>query len=308
MSFSSRVKSEIIGKGLPSAEEKAAFLSGFIRATGSIIEVGGDYGFEFSVESEKTADYALFLMKSLFGYESGEITGGDTRITVECVGRGAVEILENLHILVGGNLNVKLGGLYEKDSEKKAFVKGVFVGSGNVTVPVKALENRSARTGYHLEFVFFGYEPALEFSAFLAGAGILTKLTERKDNYIIYIKSSEDIKDFLAYAGAPKAVLEITEIMVEREIVSNANRRTNCDLANVNKQTDAAGRLISAIEEIESTIGLGALSVPLRIVAEARRNYPEDTLQELAERLNISKSCLNHRLRKILEIEKNLTV
>ena len=65
-----------------------------------------------------------------------------------------------------------------------------------------------------------------------------------------------------------------------------------------------AEKVIAAIEKLENEGRLGELRQELRETAEARRIYAEDTLQELSERLGITKSCLNHRLRKILEIEK----
>lgn len=309
MSFSARVKSEIIEKGISSFEEKSAFLSGFIRATGSIIKKDDEYGFEFSVESYSTAEYVLYLMRSAFGYEPKDEPLVSQRITVECVGGDAVELLERLSIVrFDGeefSLNVSLDE-FASDRSRKAFIKGVFVGSGNITVPQKRDSGKNVSTGYHLEFVFFGYEQALEFTSFLAKSDVFTKLISRKENYVIYVKSSEEIKDFLAYVGAPKCALELTEIMLEKEITAKANRRANCDIANVTKQADASYKMVSVIEEIEKTVGLESLPLALMQTAAARREYPDDTLQELADRLNITKSCLNHRLRKLTEIEKNL--
>ncbi len=309
MSFSARVKNEIIEKGFSSFEEKSAFLSGFIRATGSIIKKDEEYGFEFSVESYSTAEYILFLMRSTFDYEPKDEPIVSQRITVECVGLAAVELLEKLSIIKNDgeefSLNASLDE-YVFDKSRKAFIKGVFVGSGNVTVPKKRDSGKTVSTGYHLEFVFFGYEQALEFTSFLAKSDVFTKLIARKDNYVIYVKSSEEIKDFLAYIGTPKSALELTEIMLEKEITASANRRANCDMANVTKQADASYKMVSIIDEIEKTVGLESLPLALSLTAKARRDFPEDTLQELADRLEITKSCLNHRLRKLTEIEKNL--
>lgn len=309
MSFSARVKNEIIDKGIQGEMQKKAFLSGFIRATSSIIEQDGEYGFEFSVESAKTAEFILYLLKSTYSYVPKETYLTGQRIVSTCVGNGAMDILDDLGIITVSeqdfSLNVKLDCFANNENVKKSFVKGVFVGSGNVTIPNKR-EEKKASTGYHLEFLFFGYEQALEFSSFLAEMDFFTKLINRKENYVIYVKSSEEIKDFLALLGAPKAVLEITDIMIEKEIMSNTNRRTNCDLANVNKQMNASEKSIETINSINKTVGLDSLPETLKMTAIARREFADDTLSELAERLNITKSCLNHRLRKLSEIDKNL--
>ena len=94
--------------------------------------------------------------------------------------------------------------------------------------------------------------------------------------------------------------------MVSREFANNINRQKNCDLGNVNKQVEASAKQISAIDRIDKIVGLDTLKVDLRQVAFARKEFPEDTLNELAERLNLSKSCLNHRLRKLVCIADEL--
>ena len=130
------------------------------------------------------------------------------------------------------------------------------------------------------------------------------RLMEKKDEFVPYLKSAEEIKDFLAFIGAPKAALKITEIMIEKEVMSNANRQKNCDLANVTKQVDAAEKAIAAIDSLIASGKLDTLNAHLKETALARREFAEDTLQELAERLGITKSCLNHRLRRLTELER----
>ena len=106
--------------------------------------------------------------------------------------------------------------------------------------------------------------------------------------------------------GCPSAVLKLTEKVVEKQLNNRINRQKNCDLANVNKQVEALEKYSQAINLIASTVGMFSLSEELRSAAEARINYPDDTLSELAERLNVSKSCLNHRLRRLVAIADEL--
>ena len=94
--------------------------------------------------------------------------------------------------------------------------------------------------------------------------------------------------------------------MINRELSNNSNRQKNCDLGNVNKQVEAAAKQIDAINKIKQTIGLDSLKPDLRATAVARVENSEETLAELSERLNVTKSCLNHRLRKIVAIANEL--
>ena len=97
------------------------------------------------------------------------------------------------------------------------------------------------------------------------------------------------------------------EDAIAREIVDGAACVAHfADLGNLNKQVDAVERQINAFSVIRDTIGTDGLDKTLVDVMEAREKYREDTLSELAERLNITKSCLNHRLRKIMTIADNL--
>ena len=106
--------------------------------------------------------------------------------------------------------------------------------------------------------------------------------------------------------GAAKAVLDLSEIAVEKDMNNDMNRKINCEMSNMVKQMDASVKQIRAINRISETKGLNSLPLPLKQVAEARLKNNKSTLSELAEILGISKSCLNHRLRKIVEISEEL--
>jgi len=90
--------------------------------------------------------------------------------------------------------------------------------------------------------------------------------------------------------------------MINRELVNNTNRRKNCDLGNLNRQVEAVAKQTDAIKKIQATIGLDSLKKDLLETANARLNNPDETLSELAEILGVTKSCLNHRLRKLVAI------
>lgn len=314
MSFTDKIKAEILSKQIRETHCKKAFIAGLIRGSGVLYEKDGELGVEFKAPDEQTAMTLTTAFSQLYDYEIREVSVKEDKQSkkdkfyLNVNGKEAVDILIDLGVLVIDNDEVAVdlkffGEITKKECCIKSFIRGLFVASGRCTLPN---EKDSSSTGYHLEINFSHYSPALETSSKLAEFGILTKIVKRRDGYIVYIKSAEEIKDFLAFLPAPLSVLKITDLMVNREFANNINRQKNCDLGNVNKQVEASAKQIDAIKKISETIGLKELKPDLAQTAECRLEYPDDTLNELAERLMVSKSCLNHRLRKIVAIAKEL--
>jgi len=313
MNFTDKIKSEILSKPIKDKHCKKAFVAGLIRGSGVLYEKDGELGVEFKVPDEQTAMTITTIFSQLFNYDIREVsvaTGQNNKekFYLNVNGEQTVEILTDLGILIenDGDIAVDLkffGEITKSECCLKAFIRGLFVASGRCTLPT---ENDNSSTGYHLEINFSHYAPALETSEVLAQFGVLTKIVKRREGYIVYIKSAEEIKDFLAFLPAPISVLKLTDLMINREFANTINRQKNCDLGNVTKQVEASAKQIEAIKKIESTIGLDGLKADLAKTAKFRVEYPDDTLNELAEKLLVSKSCLNHRLRKLILIANQL--
>ncbi|MBE5734181.1 MAG: DNA-binding protein WhiA [Clostridiales bacterium] len=308
MNFLDSIKKEILNKNVKEKHCRIAFLAGLIRGAGSLYEEGDDIGLLIRANDEQTANFIEMSLKSLFDYDVREVSVSEDKLNkkdkfyLSVSGEKAFDILTQLNVLEedDGELLVNLkfyGEITQKECCLRAFIRGLFVAIGNCTLPN---ENENSSTGYHLELNFSHYTPALETSEKLAKFNVSTKITRRREDYLLYIKSAEEIKNFLAFLPAPVSVLKLTDLMINRELSNNSNRQKNCDLGNVNKQVEASAKQIDAINKIKNTIGLDALKPDLKETALIREKYPEDTLSELAERLSISKSCLNHRLRKIV--------
>ena len=169
---------------------------------------------------------------------------------------------------------------------------------GSCIVPGK----EGGKTGYHLEFVFPEKRAADDFRRLLDDAELLAKVVERNGCAVVYIKSKETISDFLSVVGAANALKKFSHLVEKRDEANNSNRAANCFSGTADKSATAAVRQVLAIRAIEETSGLDALETELKETAEARLNNPALSLKELAQRLGISKSCLNHRMRKIEEI------
>lgn len=310
MNFGETVKEEIFAKPLKEKHCKKAFLAGIIRGNGVLFEEENGYGLSFKIAGEKRAIAVSELISDVFGFDIREIAVADDRLNrreifeITITGAEADEILKELGILKstadgGSEVSGFFGDITERECCFKSFIRGLFISAGSCTVPSG---EETSKTGYHLELCFSHAATAEITGAELFRRGIKSNITRRKDNYVLYIKSAEEIKDFIAFLPAPVSVLKLTDVMIEREILNVSNRRKNCDLGNVNRQIEAQEKIIRAIDTIENSRGLNSLRPELKATAKARKEFADDTLTELAARLSITKSCLNHRLRKLAEI------
>ena len=182
---------------------------------------------------------------------------------------------------------------------RSALLRGAFLAGGSVTDP---------RKGYHLELATSHHSVSREVLALMRELDQEPKSAQRKGNAVIYFKQSEKIEDFLTCIGAPLAAMEVMNAKLERDLRGKVNRRVNCDAANLDKAVEAAMSQVEAIRRLEGSGTLVTLPDKLREAAALRLAHPEDTLAQLAERCDppITKSALNHRLRKLVELGKEL--
>ena len=163
-----------------------------------------------------------------------------------------------------------------------------------------------SRTGYHFEIVFSNKIAASDFCELLCSFEVLAKLVTRKDSAVVYVKSKEVISDILNVISAYKCLEKLNKIVELKDKTNNENRVNNCSVSNIDKTVTASVKQVRAISVIADTIGLQSLDKLLFEVAEARIADKNASMQELAERLNISKSCINHRMRKIFDLAGSL--
>jgi DNA-binding protein WhiA len=181
----------------------------------------------------------------------------------------------------------------ESACDRKAMLRGLFMGCGSVNAP-------SAR--YHLEMVLPTPGWATKLAELLHDQGVRAGVTERAGHQLLYIKDGDGIVRTLSLMGASRAVMEFENVRVVREVSGQVNRRLNFETANIDKTIGSAMRQVAAIDHLERSGRLAELSPALREVAQARRANPELNLAELAVRMRLSKSAVNHRLRRLVEI------
>jgi len=182
----------------------------------------------------------------------------------------------------------------------KNYIRGVFIACGTVTDPDS--------TTYQLEMRVSEQSKAAELETLLEECGFPSKMSERAGCTVLYYKDSENIEDFLNYIGAQKAAFSVMNAKIMKELRNNANRLANCDAANIDKSVNAAQLQIKAVERIAAADHIKALPPELKITADLRMENPEATLGELARLHNppITKSGVNHRLKKLIEISEKL--
>lgn len=187
--------------------------------------------------------------------------------------------------------------MVEEDCCRAAFLRGCFFAGGSVTDPAKR---------YHLELASSHLQASRELGALLRESGYPPKSVTRNGSSVTYFKQSDQIEDFLTLIGAPVAAMRIMSAKLEKDLRNSVNRRLNCDSANLDKAVEAAQSQGEAIRKLQ---GAGRqLSDKLRETAELRLKYPELSLAELAEMFDppVTKSCLNHRLRKLVELAEGV--
>ncbi len=306
MSFSMKIKSEIL---LLESEksEKISLLSAYIRNNAVITEDS----ILVNTENIDVSKYIYNLLKELYAVTPlitvrRNYNFKKTMSYLLKISKNKDIILKDLSLINdnGYFINIPKEYIYDGEEEKKSYLRGLFLSTGSVNDP------KTAR--YHLEFFIDDYEYSLFVCELLDSYYLNSKIIERNNGFMVYIKEAEKISDFLKILKAYNAVLYFEDIKAYREQKNLINRLNNCEQANVEKTINSANELIKDIELIENTMGLDALDEKLKIVATYRKKYKEESLNELSNIISmetstkVTKSGLNHRIRKIREIAKTI--
>jgi cell division protein WhiA len=184
---------------------------------------------------------------------------------------------------------------------KRAYLRGAFLAGGSV--------NHPETSSYHLEIFSLYEEHNASLCELVNTYDLKAKVLERKKGFIIYIKEGEKITEFLNIIGAHQALLFFEDVRIMKDMRNSVNRLVNCETANLNKTVGAAMRQVENIRFIQREVGLNILPERLREIAELRVKHQDVTLKELGEMVTtgkVSKSGINHRLRKIDEFANKL--
>ncbi len=309
MTFSASVKEEIARLRPRAKAARLAELAAILHSAGFLQLGGGSWRLRLEMDSHVAAvkaqwllgSFAFALKSELQALEKGRGKERVQSFVVSAYGEGLGELLSNTGFFIGGEFSE--GGILpeftEKDALRRAFLRGAYLGSGYAANPNKS---------NHMEIVIRSERLADDIQRLMSEYEIHAKRIYRKGNYVIYLKGGEGIADFFGLIGASASVLAYQNIRILKEIRNNTNRAVNCDTANLNKAVGAAQRQRRAIDALVREAGLESLPPSLYEAAMLRRQFPEATLNELAELSGVGKSGLYHRFSKIEALAKEIEI
>lgn len=313
MSFAGETKNELSRLDPEKKCCQLAEIAGFLRVSGSIrLAGGGKFKIVTATDNAAVARHYKKLIKEYFNVETaleiddaqGPKKGHIYMLTIDPEMHSEQILRETGILLVREGNNFISDGIYatliRSKCCKKSYLRGVFMGSGTMNDPSR---------GYHLELVCATQTLANDLKKMINSfVDLNAKIVKRKDKYIVYMKSAENICDTLSIMGANAQRLIFDEVVLNKDIVNATVRLTNCDNANTDRTLDASSRQIAAIKKIEELRGLDFLPPKLRATAQLRLEYPEASLIQLGEMMDppMKKSGINNRFKKINEIADSL--
>lgn len=307
LSFASETKKELTNLQVKDCCGKAE-LAALIRMNGSVSFSNRQLSLDIQTENAAIARRIYTLLKKSYDVPVELLVRKKMRLKKNNVyivrlSKEARGILEDLHILKDGFDFIREidSDLVKKKCCKRSYLRGAFLAGGSV--------NNPETSSYHLEIFSLYKEHNDSLCELMNEFDLNSKTLERKKGYITYLKEAEKITEFLNVIGAHQALLRFEDVRIVRDMRNSVNRLVNCETANLNKTIGAAIRQVENIKYIDRTVGLQVLPDKLREIAQLRVNYQDVTLKELGEMVSggvISKSGINHRLRKIDEIAEKL--
>lgn len=303
MSFAEEVKNEIAHCKTENAACRAAELVALLCMGGSLMLGSHGYiGIEFSTSNNAVARKALTMWMQSF----------DVRPEVR-VRQGLRLRKKNYYILripptAASTQILETLSLFPRDTEfsaldlkkadcQRAFLRGAFMGGGSVNQP---------KGDYHLELVTGNAGFAERLLKIMRHFHVPAKMTDRKGEYLVYVKEGNGVSSFLQYIGATQAYMKFESVRVVKDMRNNVNRVVNCETANLQKTVDAAIRQRQNIERIKDAGMYNRLTEKLQEAADLRLQHPEASLGELATFSGVTKSGLVHRFKKIADIARQI--
>ncbi|MEK4701074.1 DNA-binding protein WhiA [Solibacillus sp. FSL R7-0668] len=303
MSFASETKKELTQVEADDTCLKAE-VSALIRMNGSLSFANRQLSLDVQTENAAIARRLYTIVKKLYPYNVELLVRKKMRLKKNnvyiCrVREGAREILADLEIVSNSfEFNHTIAQtIIPKNNQRRAYLRGAFLAGGSV--------NNPETSSYHLEVYSLYKEHGEALADLMNHFDLNAKTIERKKGFVTYLKEAEKISDFLNLVGATSAMLKFEDVRIVRDMRNSVNRIVNCETANLNKTIGAALRQVENIRFIDNAIGLDQLPEKLREIARLRVEYQDVTLKELGEMVStgvVSKSGVNHRLRKIDEI------
>lgn len=306
MSFAAQTKKELTMIQSEMCCETAE-LSALIRMNGSVQLTNQRIVLDISTENAAIARRIYSLLKKEFNVHTELLVRKKMRLKknnvyIVRVPNQVQEILSRMQIVSEGFIFTPgiEKEIIQEDCCKRAYLRGAFLAGGSV--------NNPEGSSYHLEISSMYEEHCKALCELANEFDLNARCIERKKGFVLYIKEGEKIIEFLSLIGAHQALFRFEDVRIMKDMRNSVNRLVNCETANLNKTIGAAVRQIDNIRLLQKEVGLENLPDKLREVAEIRLKHPDMNLKEVGDLLkgHVSKSGVNHRLRKIDEMAEKI--
>ena len=301
MSFTAEVKDELARVAPPCPACEKATLAALVRIEGTLFVSGpGAYRMEVATDVPGVARLVTRLLHGLYNLKT-ELTM--RRSVLHKTPNYLIEVPAQAHLadslrdmgVLSAEGGLEMGikeSLVARPCCAAAYLRGAFLGSGFISNP---------KSDFHFEITVESESLAAGLVELLARKDIGARIMQRRNSYMVYLKSGASILEFLAWTGAHQAALSMEEERVVKSVRNDVNRMINAEMANQAKAAGAAVGQIHTIRTVVEHYGMEELPPALQDFIRLRVTYPEASLKELGERANppLSKSAVYHRVRRI---------
>lgn len=307
MSFASDVKKELTMLDISKADNARAELSALMRMNGSLGLANMHFTLNVQTENAATARRILSLLQKFYDVNSEisvrrQMKLKKNNLYVVRITQDVDKLLDDLRIFENFELLPTIPDSWLADEGMaRSYLRGAFLAAGSV--------NNPETSRYHFEIYSLYEEQANQLEQLINQFDLNAKTVERRSGYIVYLKEAEKIADMLNVIGATEAMLKFEDVRIVRDMRNSVNRLVNAEQANIEKTVTASQKQVDDIEFLDDELGLHKLPEKLREMAQIRLSHREEPLSELGKYVTggaISKSGVNHRLRKISQLADEL--
>lgn len=301
MSFTSDVRDELAHVEPECSHCEKATLAALVRIEGTLFLSGpGKYRVEIATDSASVGRLIIRLLHTLYNLKTQltarrSILHKTPNYLIEIpFQKNLVSALHDMGIITSeGGLKMGIDeSLVSKSCCSAAYLRGAFLGSGFISNP---------KSDFHFEMIVETEELANDIVSLMADKGINAKVMQRRNSYMIYLKSGTSILEFLAFTGAHHCACELEEERVVKSVRNDVNRMINAELANQQKATKAAVEQLFMIRQVLEDNDINSLPPALQEFIRLRVMNPDASLKELGDKADppLSKSAMNHRVRRL---------
>ena len=293
MTFTTRIKEEVTSLEPNIVDARTELLS-YIKFTSNVT----DKSITIYVENANVARYIYKLIKMTFNININITIRTQKKFKIKKI--FILSIKEKIDTIKKDIEELELNIGNSSFEEISSFLKGVFLCCGSINDPSKSK--------YHLEFIIDKETDAQLINSLLITLNFSSKIIRRDKGYMVYIKISEEISDFIKLLGATNSLFYYEDIRIYRDHKNMVNRLNNCEQANIEKSMASSREQLDNIEYLREHDLIDLLDEKIKTVIFYKEKYPETTMNELANIISIetdrqvTKSGINHYFRKIKDL------